>query len=253
MEVIGVGFGRTGTSSLKLALEELGYRSFHTYELFLNPSILYDWCEGIFSKPSYSLGKPNFEAIVRAGYTATTDFPLSLYYEQLLELYPNAKFILTTHKTPEAWFASFKQHVEHLELVLYYVPWLPFLAKIGVYTRWVIAGLHNGDASFMSGNSPIEQNATLAIQSYQQHIERVRRIIPAKQLLEFEHGGGWEPLCNFLEKPIPSKAYPKTNSTLEVKILSYFAVVFLNGLLLCSLLIVLKLLKKALAKKEKKD
>jgi hypothetical protein len=78
MQVIGVGFGRTGTESLKVALEELGYKSFHTEETLQNADIMEMWYSNVFSKPQATLGEPDFNLLVKHGFNASTDLPTSI-------------------------------------------------------------------------------------------------------------------------------------------------------------------------------
>lgn len=87
MQVIGVGFGCTGTESLKVALDELGYKSFRTKEMLQNPDILVMLYSNIFSKPQATLGEPDFDILTQRGYNASTDLPVSLHFETLVTKY----------------------------------------------------------------------------------------------------------------------------------------------------------------------
>src|SRR5271169_2891176 len=99
LKVIGAGFGRTGTLSLKLALEQLGFgRCYHMAEAFNIPSAPHDWIKA-------AAGEAVDWNEVFRGFDATVDFPASIFYRQLAEFYPDAKLILTLRE-PESWFAS---------------------------------------------------------------------------------------------------------------------------------------------------
>lgn len=97
--MIGAGFGRTGTSSLKVALEKLGFGPcYHITELFDHP-------EHVRLREPAVRGEPvDWEEIFH-GYQATVDWPGAAFYEELMEKYPDAKVILTV-RAPERWYAS---------------------------------------------------------------------------------------------------------------------------------------------------
>src|SRR3712207_228473 len=99
IEVIGAGFGRTGTMSLKVALEELGFGPcYHMIELFGHPEHVELW-------ETASQGKPVDWEKLFSGYRATTDWPACSFYGELMQRYPNAKVILTV-RDPDRWYES---------------------------------------------------------------------------------------------------------------------------------------------------
>ena len=50
------------------------------------------------------------------------------------------------------------------------------------------------------------------VQSYRDHYEHVRSVVPKEKILEFKAGDGYEPLCRFLGKPVPKdEQYPHIN------------------------------------------
>lgn len=99
LKVIGAGFGRTGTLSLKTALEELGFgRCYHMREVLKNPSHWKRWAEIIGG------GKADWETLLQ-GYQSSTDWPVAAYYRELMAVYPDAKIILTV-RDPESWYKS---------------------------------------------------------------------------------------------------------------------------------------------------
>ena len=290
MEVIGVGYGRTGTDSLRIALNMLGYKTFHTKELLLQcPFTIFDRLYNeIYTLPYYTTTGDSFSASLLSskspspsassslrlmdwidlltncyGYTATTDFPLALYVDELYERYPNAKYILTTHMSSEDWYRSWTNHVGHLQLIRTYSPWLPYLQKIEAYTRWIISGLHGGDPSFLLMNNSSssstkipKQNKQLVIESYEQHNEHVRTLIPADQLLDISvNEMNWNNLCEFLDKPkgpTNNTPFPNTNSTFQVKMICWTIIVVSNSLLCLMLWWTIKKLMKLAAALHKK-
>lgn len=95
-----------------MALDRLGYPTLHTQHLYELPEILDMWVDRVF-KPAIDrqelyMGDPDWNLITSYGYRAAVDLPSALYYEQLNELYPDAKFILTTRENSEVWFESFE-------------------------------------------------------------------------------------------------------------------------------------------------
>ena len=50
-----------------------------------------------------------------------------------------------------------------------------------------------------------------AIKKFEEWNAEVIATVPAEQLLVFEASQGWEPLCNFLGKPVPDTPFPVTN------------------------------------------
>jgi len=193
LSVIGAGLGRTGTMSLKLALEQLGLgRCFHMIDLIENQQLLPYWDRA-------GRGEPvNWEEVF-AGYGATVDWPSTSFYQELAEHYPEAKIILTTRDAGK-WFDStqatiFKGIEERAD------PSNPF----GSMIQNVIVRMFDGDLH--------TRGHCIAI--YEKHNAEVRRVIPADRLLEYNVSEGWEPLCKFLGKPVPEAPFPRVNSTDE--------------------------------------
>lgn len=110
LQVVGVGYGRTGTYSLALALDALGFPTLHTQHLYENDAIFNHLVKDIFHNSivhnKIIMGTPNFDLLLDAGYTATMDLPFALYYPQIRELYPDCKFILTVRESSDVWFKS---------------------------------------------------------------------------------------------------------------------------------------------------
>ena len=194
LSVIGAGFGRTGTMSLKLALDRLGFGPcYHMVEVFKNPKASGYW-------EAAADGRPVDWEEVFAGYGSTVDWPSATFYKQLANAYPEAKVILTV-RDPEAWFAStqatiFSRHIrDDTE-----DDWQRMVLK-------VISDLFD---------RRMTDKAKL-IEVYQRHSEEVRRTIPQERLLVYEVADGWEPLCRFLDAEVPNESMPRANSTDEFR------------------------------------
>ncbi len=110
LRVVGVGYGRTGTYSLALALDQLGIPTLHTQHLYENSVIFDHWVNSVFRKSilddRITMGEPNFDLLAEGGYAATMDLPFALYWERIAERYPECRFILTVRENSDVWFKS---------------------------------------------------------------------------------------------------------------------------------------------------
>lgn len=210
LKVIGAGFGRTGTLSLKTALEELGYgKCYHMTELLQHPHRIIEWEKA-------SQGQPVDWDVIFDGYQATVDYPSYRYYRQLMDYYPNAKVILTI-RDAESWYESTLNTIYGVKpslfqklLMTFKLPFSSKLRKIVRIFKMADADLWFGD---LQGNF---EDKKFAISHYNQHNEEVKRIVPPERLLVYSVKEGWEPLCRFLNVPIPTdKPFPKVNSRTE--------------------------------------
>lgn len=198
MQIIGAGFGRTGTLSLKQALEILGYSCYHMEDMIRRPGDMKVWTAA-------AKGEAVHWPDVFDGYQATVDFPGSLFYRELLVSYPDAKVILTV-RDREKWYDSmYRTAYTMMELntpswVRTYVP--PYKRFADLIDLLIWKGLFDGRFA--------EREHAIAI--YEQHIEEVKRNVPADKLLVYNVKEGWEPLCTFLGVPIPANtSFPYVN------------------------------------------
>jgi hypothetical protein len=191
LKVIGAGYGRTGTMSMKLALEQLGLGPcYHMVEVFKNPDAV-GWWEAAAD------GKPDWEKIF-AGYESTVDWPSATFYRELADAYPDAKVILTL-RDPEAWYASTQATIFARDFPPdSEEPFLRMVAK--VVGRLFDNRMHDKDK---------------LISVYNRHNETVKKVIPAERLLVYDLVQGWGPLCSFLGAPVPDAPMPKVNTTEE--------------------------------------
>ncbi|PVH94894.1 hypothetical protein DM02DRAFT_618274 [Periconia macrospinosa] len=219
VEILVLGFSRTGTFSLKNALEKLGYTPYHMSVALgsVKEGHLAFWEEALRAKylgDGKPYGKEEFDKFL-GNFDVLEDIPSIMFADELLEAYPNAKVILT-NRPVKPWLKS-------MNSTFYTVTeWktLPILAAIdnkfwGPYTRILrIIMTHWGN-----GN-PSDR---MALQkTYLDHYAHVRSVVPPSKLLEFESQQGWTPLCEFLSKEIPDEEYPRINdSATTVKIHSF--------------------------------
>lgn len=166
-----------------------------------------------------TLGTPDLD-LIASKFKATADFPMALYYEQVLEKYPNCKFILTERGSPEEWFRSWNTlttsitEATNLGGVVF-----TNVRRYSHYLKWLFA-IVNRDDTHLTSSVPLPQNPQAAMAGYVEHNARVRATIPADQLLIYNiRHDGWEPLCEFLQvEPCPTTAFPKTNSARSIQV-----------------------------------
>ena len=200
LEVIGAGFGRTGTNSLRLALEELGFGPcHHMYEVATHPEQVPVW------QAIAQGGSADWEAVF-AGYRSQVDWPGARYWSEMANAFPAAKVILTV-RPAEDWFRSFAATVGPEVLAPPNAPEPLALAR-RLMQREIIARQVFGDR-------PLERAHAIAV--FRDHIGQVRRRIAPDRLLVFDVAEGWGPLCAFLGAGIPAHPFPRTNSVREFK------------------------------------
>ena len=198
LKILGTGFGRTGTTSLKVALEMLGFGPcYHMVEVFAHPEHVAVWqalADGT---------RSDFDAAL-AGYPATVDWPSTLFWRALLAANPHAK-IIHTERPPQEWLASMDKTI--LATLRQELPEEPFYRAHRLMTRKLIR-----EQTFSDDLS--EENV---LKVYATHNQAVRDTIPPEQLLVFNAKDGWKPLCDFLGVAVPDAPYPKTNDSAEFR------------------------------------
>jgi len=192
LQVIGAGFGRTGTYSLKLALEMLGFGPcYHMFEVGQNPGHRELW-------QAIGEGEGHDWEEIFAGYRSAVDWPASAFYEPLMHRYPGSKVVLTA-RDPEAWYAS------ALATIIPSREDLDAGKSSPMVRRIVWDGVFDGRVH--------DREHALAV--YRRHLREVRERVPADRLLMYDAKDGWGPLCAFLGVPVPAEPYPHRNTTKE--------------------------------------
>ena len=200
LQVIGAGFGRTGTMTLKTALEQLGFAPcHHMYEVILHPDQAPFWERA-------AKGQKMEWDHVFANYRASCDWPSCAFYKQLADYYPDAKVILTL-RDPHAWYRSVSSTIMPAMKGPLVTPDGKRVGPPGDFAPLLI-----GEKTF--GNRFDEAHM---IEVFDRHNEEVKRTIPKDRLLVFDAAQGWEPLCRFLDVPVPEMPFPHANTTEEFK------------------------------------
>lgn len=190
LHVVGAGLGRTGTLSLKLALEQLGLGPcYHMLEVRAAPERLEHWNR-------IAAGEQVDWEEVFAGFRSTVDWPACNYWRELTARYPDAKVILSL-RDPESWFRS-TQATIFSEAVQSGAP--PSIRKI-------LTDVVGDDLS----------DRERCIAAFERHNASVRAGVPPEKLLVFDAKHGWEPLCAFLGVPVPGAPFPSVNTTDEFR------------------------------------
>jgi hypothetical protein len=193
LSVIGAGYGRTGTLSLKSALEILGYnKCHHMIEVIHKPGEPERWLDAI-DRPDV-----DWDALFE-GFQACVDWPACHFYRTLADYYPNAKVILTV-RDPADWFRSMTATT--LDVIR---PRLSEPGNRNLGTELVVKGAFDG----------IIDDLDHGVAMFNRHTREVQDTIPADRLLVFDVREGWGPLCAFLGKPAPDVPFPRVNSREE--------------------------------------
>lgn len=197
LSVIGAGFPRTGTASLKVALEQLGLgKCYHMSEVFPRPDHWPLWADA-------ANGRPVDWDKIFDGFGAVTDAPACLFYKQIADHYPDAKVILSM-RDADRWFESTQSTILSEAIMAKFREMPPILMDMMHKIGWHPEDVENHDRARM-------------IARLNAHNDDVKRTIAPDRLLVFEPAQGWEPLCAFLGRPVPDEPFPHVNSTEEFK------------------------------------
>jgi hypothetical protein len=190
LKIIGAGLGRTGTASLKVAVERLlGAPCYHMAEVFQHPEHIPMWTAAAHGK------MPDWETLF-TGYAAEVDWPASAYWKELSEAYPNAPILLST-RDPNSWWESASSTI---------FPSIQFMRRRSQEWYDMIQAMMA--ARFV----PDLTDREACIAAYEKHNALVRASVPAARLIEWRPGDGWQPLCSGLNLPVPDEPYPHVNT-----------------------------------------
>jgi len=215
MRVIGAGFGRTGTTSLKAALKELGFGPSYTLsEVFANPAHVGFWEA---ARRGRGGKEANWEGFL-AGYEVAVDWPACSFYEELMEAFPEAPVILTI-RDPAPWYESTRSTIYGLRrLTTGPLPVRAAFALAGLFVPGVTGTVRLADRLVWEGtfDGRFEDRA-YAMEVFERHNEAVRRLVPPERLLVFDVREGWAPLCDFFGVEVPDEPFPRLNEAREMR------------------------------------
>jgi hypothetical protein len=199
LQVVGAGLGRTGTHSLKVALEQLlGGPCYHMVEVFGRPDQRGTWAAAV-------RGEDVDWASFLAPYRATVDWPAAAFWQELSVAAPDAVIVLSTRDS-DAWWKSASETI------------------FAVLSRGPGPGDEAGREELAMIEALIERRFTPewrdragAIAAYEAHNARVRAEAPPGRLVEWQPGDGWAPLCAALGVTEPAEPFPHLNSTSDFR------------------------------------
>ena len=194
LKVIGSGFGRTGTFSLKRALGMIGFGPcYHMSELDVHHDHLKYWYHALDGKYDWDY--------VFNGYNSTVDWPSTHYWEELFKANPDAK-VIHTIRDPESWYKSIINTI-FKSITRVDQPDEDSVSFHKMACRMILENTFEGRL----------EDKEFALKYFHDYTERVKSIVPQKQLLIYDVSQGWQPLCEFLDVDIPAEDFPVTNST----------------------------------------
>ncbi|KAH8806639.1 P-loop containing nucleoside triphosphate hydrolase protein [Flagelloscypha sp. PMI_526] len=199
MQVVNFGLGRTGSLSFSEAMEILGFGPcYHMKTIMQTGGKDFDTWMRI------QRGENPVENLktILTSYKSAADYPIALYPEACFAAYPNAKYVISVRPAAE-WKLSVQNTIHRATSFMYWMSWVWPLGSRAY--AWVQEAIWNGQFE-----GKFEENAE---QKFEEHTERVKRVVPEGQLLVFQVGEGWERLCKFLEVPVPEVPYPHSNAS----------------------------------------
>jgi hypothetical protein len=200
LKVIGAGFGRTGTLSLKGALEQLGFaKCYHMMEVSQHPDHMQTWAQA-------HNGKAIDWDQLFTGYEATVDWPSCNLWREQAAHYPQAKILLSL-RDPDAWYDSVMNTIYPSSSALIDSD----DDNLKAFGTWVMDVIWN---YVFDGKMDDRQHV---INQFNRHNQAVIDEVPSDRLLVFDAKQGWQPLCEFLDVPVPDTEYPHTNTTKQFK------------------------------------
>jgi hypothetical protein len=199
LKVVGAGLGRTGTHSLKIALEQLlGAPCYHMLEVFGRPDDIPVWHRAV------NGDLPDWEAFL-SDYRAAVDWPACAFWREIWAANPDAVVLLSSRDT-EGWWTSANNtifQIVHRELPAEQDPGRAQMdMAIDMFAKRFTANW---------------QNEADAKRAFEQHNADVRASVPADRLIDYQPGDGWAPLCDKLGLPVPSEPFPHVNTTDEFR------------------------------------
>lgn len=195
LRVIGSGFGRTGTRSLKLALEILGFAPcHHMEEVFRNPQAVPLWLRII--EGDHGQLADAFE-----GYQAQVDWPGAHVWRASMDAFPDALVIHST-RPPESWWKSYSKTIMKLNRLYRDMPLPPHITAMMDAMGPVLS-----ESTFQG--HPEDHDTCIA--ALLRREAEVRAAVPEGRLLVFDVAEGWEPICRFLDVPVPDRPFPHLN------------------------------------------
>lgn len=201
LKIIGAGFGRTGTLSLKTALETLGFGPcYHMMEVMGRPEHVAIWHRVAF-------GGPIDWDVLFKDFQATVDWPAARVWRELAQHYPDAKVLLSV-RDPEKWWRSMSDTIYPAMMMKLPDKAPPVMRQQMEMARKLVA------TDTFNGRF---EDKDYAIAVFRKHVDEVRAAIDPKRLLIYDVAEGWAPLCKFLGVAEPAEPFPRLNDTATIQ------------------------------------
>jgi hypothetical protein len=197
LRVIGAGLGRTGTTSLKAALEQLlSGRCYHMLELRDRPDDPDIWGD------AYRGQSPEWRSFF-AGYQATVDWPAAPFWQELSDAFPDA-IILLSVRDPDSWFRSASSTI--------FPALATYFAADAPDDGWTRMGV-----GMMTRLTPDWRDEDAAKAAFVAYNDAVRAAAPSERLVEWRPSDGWEPICEALGFAVPRQPFPHLNTAADTR------------------------------------
>jgi hypothetical protein len=196
LRVVGAGLGRTGTHSLKVALEQLlGEPCYHMVEVFGHPEHVPAWQQAM------DTGTTDWDALFD-GYVASVDWPGAAFWQPIAEQYPDALILLSWRDADGWWKSACDTIIESTRRT----------GEVPEMADW-----HRMVSGLLEPFSDDHDDGARAKALFEAHNADVRASVPAERLIDWRTGDGWEPICTRLGLPVPAEPFPVTNTTAEFR------------------------------------
>ncbi|HEV7526604.1 MAG TPA: sulfotransferase [Acidimicrobiia bacterium] len=198
LRVVGAGLGRTGTNSLKVALEQLlGGRCYHMVEVFGRPADIGRWQDAVDGKPVDWLA-------LMEEFSAAVDWPVCAFWPEIADAFPDAIVLLSTRCNSAEWWKSANDTIFAV-------------TQLGEPPDGMLAAQRRMIQGLFDRFTPNWKDRNEAMRAYDRHNDAVRAAVAPGRLVEWQPGDGWEPLCAALGIPVPDAEFPHTNTTGEFR------------------------------------
>jgi Sulfotransferase domain len=199
LRVVGAGLGRTGSHSLKIALEQLlGGTCYHMLELFPRPEQIPLWQGAMEGRP------PDWDAMLD-GFTAAVDWPAAAVWEELHQAFPDSVVLLSRRSSAAAWWDSFSPTI------------------LEVMQRGPTPGMEGWfdmSTAMLGRLTPDYADRDACMAAYEAHNQAVRDRVEPDRLIDWTPADGWVPICAGLGLPVPDEPFPHVNTTAEFRALA---------------------------------
>ena len=199
LRVVGAGLGRTGTNSLKLALEILlGGPCYHMYEAAKRDADTAVWESAVRGE------RVDWSAFL-GDFVASVDWPACAFWQELQVANPDAFVLLSTRESAEKWWESMARTI------------VPRLQEVPSDEPETVRRRKMMHALLRARFTPGWTERDPAIAAYERHAEDVRRRVPSERLIDWQPSDGWAPICSALGMPVPEAAFPHVNTSAEFR------------------------------------